>query len=54
MKDSKYTYCKVTGKVLGMNPDYLNKNNLWDTDWLKEKYPERFSDSNDNEETDYI
>ena len=24
------------------NPDYLTKNKLWDLDWLKIKYPDRF------------
>jgi hypothetical protein len=24
------------------NPNYLTKNKLWDSDWLKIKYPDRF------------
>ncbi len=23
-------------------PDYLTKNNLWDSNWLRKKYPERY------------
>ena len=25
-----------------LSPEYLTKNDLWDSSWLKEKYPERF------------
>lgn len=35
------------------NPDYLKKNNLWDSDWLKKKYPERF-DVGDYKQKDII
>ena len=24
------------------SPEHLTKNKLWDSDWLREKYPERF------------
>jgi hypothetical protein len=27
-----------------IDPKYLTNNDLWDTSWLKEKYPERFRD----------
>ena len=27
-----------------INPDFLTKNNLWDSDWLREKYPKRFDE----------
>tara|TARA_R110002050_G_scaffold115722_1_gene232066 strand:+ start:128 stop:412 length:285 start_codon:yes stop_codon:yes gene_type:complete len=26
-----------------MDPKYLTDNDLWDSSWLKEKYPERFT-----------
>lgn len=26
-----------------VDPGSLTRNNLWDSDWLMEKYPERFS-----------
>ena len=25
-----------------LSPEYLTKNDLWDSSWLKEKYPEMF------------
>lgn len=29
-----------------LEPDYLTKKNLWDTEWLEEKYPKRFEERN--------
>ena len=29
-----------------MSPEYLTKNNLWDSSWLQQKYPERFNNKN--------
>lgn len=29
-------------KIKGISRKYLNENELWDTYWLKQKYPERF------------
>ena len=26
----------------GLDPQYLTDNDLWDSSWLMEKYPERF------------
>lgn len=30
------------------DPTYLTEEKLWDTDWLKEKYPERFINNKNN------
>jgi len=46
----KWATSKEDDERLGMNPDYLTKNNLWDTDWLKEKYPDRFKHRTMDEE----
>ena len=27
----------------GIDPQFLTKNNMWDSSWLMEKYPERFN-----------
>ena len=27
-----------------INPDFLTKNNMWDSDWLRKRYPERFDE----------
>ena len=32
-----------TRKYKGLDPQYLTENNLWDSSWLMEKYPERFN-----------
>lgn len=29
-----------------LDPKYLTDNDLWDTEWLEEKYPERFEKRN--------
>lgn len=29
-------------KWKGLDPQYLTDNDLWDSSWLMEKYPERF------------
>lgn len=34
---------EVKNDIPVIKPEYLTKNNLWDSDWLMEKYPERFS-----------
>lgn len=40
--DGKWIVSTDDNERLGMNPKYLTNNDLWDTDWLKEKYPDRF------------
>ena len=29
-------------EYMKQEPKYLTKHNLWDSDWLRKKYPERF------------
>ena len=29
-------------KLKVLSPDYLTKNDLWDSSWLRKKYPDRF------------
>ena len=31
----------------GLSSEYLNREKLWDTYWLREKYPERFKKEQD-------
>ena len=31
-------------KIKNKDPKYLNDNNLWDSSWLREKYPNRFEE----------
>ena len=30
------------GKLKKLSPKYLTENDLWDSSWLRKKYPERF------------
>jgi hypothetical protein len=34
------------GKTIYLTPEYLTENNLWDSIWLEEKYPDYFINKN--------
>tara|TARA_B100000575_G_C22931645_1_gene539855 strand:- start:45 stop:197 length:153 start_codon:yes stop_codon:yes gene_type:complete len=34
----------MEGKLKTKDPKYLTDNNLWDSSWLREKYPNRFEE----------
>ena len=33
----------MKNKLPLLTPEYLNKNNLWDSIWLEKKYPDNFN-----------
>lgn len=41
--DGALSYSENNGfSYPNMNPNYLTKKNLWDSDWLEDDYPSRF------------
>jgi hypothetical protein len=38
-------------KLPTYKPSYLEKHNLWDSQWLEKKYPERFKPQNNRKKT---
>lgn len=43
MEKNTKSIIQIREGVKQLTADYLTKNNLWDSEWLQEKYPHKFN-----------